>query len=91
MSKTRWTPRSARADRHRHTARRTLRNYWTDFAKTGDPNASGLHPWPTWSDTDKAFLVVTADASVTVQRNFPPLFSSLGATDLKRRLQNLQH
>ncbi len=23
-----------------------MRQYWTSFAKTGDPNGSGLAPWP---------------------------------------------
>jgi len=61
-----------------------LQAYWTNFAKTGNPNASGLPNWPAWSDKEKEFLVVNQDASVTVQRNFPPLFSSLGANELKR-------
>jgi para-nitrobenzyl esterase len=61
-----------------------LQTYWTNFAKAGNPNASGLPNWPAWNDADKEFLVVNQDASVTVQRNFPPLFSSLGANELKR-------
>jgi para-nitrobenzyl esterase len=60
-----------------------LQTYWTNFAKTGNPNASGLPNWPAWSDEEKEFLVVNQDASVTEQRNFPPLFSSLGANALK--------
>ncbi|HEY6621858.1 MAG TPA: carboxylesterase family protein [Steroidobacteraceae bacterium] len=61
-----------------------LQTYWTNFAKTGNPNASGLPNWPAWSDEEKEFLVVNQDASVTAQRNFPPLFSSLGANELKQ-------
>jgi para-nitrobenzyl esterase len=64
-----------------------LQTYWTNFAKTSDPNASGLPNWPAWSDKDKEFLLINRDASVTAQRNFAPLFSSLGATELKRRLK----
>jgi para-nitrobenzyl esterase len=60
-----------------------LQTYWTNFAKTGNPNASGLPDWPAWSD-DKEFLVINHDASVTTQRNFAPLFSSLGAEELKQ-------
>jgi para-nitrobenzyl esterase len=58
--------------------------YWTNFAKTGNPNAPGLPNWPTWSDDKKEFLVFTQDAGVTTQRNFQPLFSSLGANELKK-------
>jgi len=61
-----------------------LQTYWTNFAKTSNPNASGLPNWPAWSDDQKEFLVVKQDASVTAQRNFPPLFSRLGANELKQ-------
>jgi len=60
-----------------------LQTYWTNFARTSNPNASGLPNWPAWSDEEKEFLVVNQDASVTAQRNFPPLFSSLRANELK--------
>jgi para-nitrobenzyl esterase len=61
-----------------------LQTYWTNFAKTSNPNASGLPNWPAWGDEKKEFLVVNRDASVTAQRNFPPLLSSLGASELKQ-------
>jgi para-nitrobenzyl esterase len=61
-----------------------LQNYWTNFAKTSDPNAAGLPNWPAWRDEQKEFLVVNRDASVTAQRNFPPLFASLRASELKQ-------
>ena len=61
-----------------------LQTYWTNFAKTSNPNASGLPNWPAWSEDKKEFLVVNQDASVTAQRNFPPLFSTLGANELKQ-------
>ncbi|HEY2675976.1 MAG TPA: carboxylesterase family protein [Steroidobacteraceae bacterium] len=60
-----------------------LQTYWTNFAKAGDPNASGLPDWPVWSDDKKEFLVINKDASVSAQRNFPPLFSRLGAGQLR--------
>jgi len=64
-----------------------LQTYWTNFAKTSNPNASGLPNWPAWSDEEKEFLVVNRDASVTAQHNFPPLLSSLGAKELKQRFK----
>ena len=64
-----------------------LQSYWTNFAKTSNPNASSLPDWPAWSDEEKEFLVVNQDGSVTAQRNFPPLFSRLGANDLKRNFK----
>jgi para-nitrobenzyl esterase len=60
-----------------------LQTYWTNFAKSGDPNASGLPNWPAWSDDKTQFLVINKDGSVTTQHNFPPLFSRLAAGELK--------
>jgi para-nitrobenzyl esterase len=60
-----------------------LQTYWTNFAKSGAPNASGLPNWPAWSDGAKEFLVINKDASVSAQRNFPPLFSDLRAEALR--------
>jgi para-nitrobenzyl esterase len=65
-----------------------LQTYWTNFAKTGTPNASGLPNWPAWSDEEKEFLVVNQDASVTSQRNFPPILSSLGANELNQSFKS---
>jgi para-nitrobenzyl esterase len=64
-----------------------LQTYWTNFAKTSNPNASGLPNWPAWNDEEKEFLLVKQDASVTTQRNFAPLFSSLGANELKQNFK----
>ena len=47
-------------------------------------NGAGLPDWPAWSDDKSEFLLIQHDASVTTQRNFPPLFSSLGADELKQ-------
>lgn len=61
-----------------------LQNYWTDFAKSGDPNAPGLPNWPVWSEKNAEFLLVNREGGVTEQRSFPPLFSRLGANNLKQ-------
>jgi para-nitrobenzyl esterase len=65
-----------------------LQTYWTNFAKTGDPNAPGLPGWPAWSDGKKEFLEVRKDGRISAQRNFPPLFSSLSADDLRKSFNN---
>ncbi len=65
-----------------------LQTYWTNFAKSDNPNAAGLPNWPAWSDEKKEFLVVNQDASVTAQRNFPPLFSRLDANELRQSFKS---
>jgi para-nitrobenzyl esterase len=57
--------------------------YWTNFAKSGDPNASGLPNWPAWSSSKEEFLVINKDASVSAQRNFAPLFGNLDPDHLR--------
>jgi para-nitrobenzyl esterase len=61
-----------------------MQTYWTNFAKASDPNAADLPAWPRWNDKEKQFLRVNQDASVTMQRNFQPLFSHLSADELKQ-------
>jgi para-nitrobenzyl esterase len=60
-----------------------LQTYWTNFARSSDPNAPELPNWPAWSDDKMEFLVVNKDASVSAQRHFAPLFSRLGANELR--------
>jgi len=62
-----------------------IQTYWTNFAKSGDPNSQGLPKWPTWTDNKKEFLEIRKDPRISVKRNFQPLFSSLSADDLSAR------
>jgi para-nitrobenzyl esterase len=62
-----------------------IQAYWTNFAKSGDPNAQGLPNWPAWTDSKKEFLEIRKDARISAQRNFQPLFSSLSADNLRGR------
>jgi carboxylesterase type B len=77
-----WLP----SNRDDEALSKLMQTYWTNFAKTGNPNASGLPTWPVWSDEHKEFLVVERDGRVSAQRNFHPLFSGLSAAELKERL-----
>ncbi len=65
-----------------------IQTYWTNFAKSGNPNAQGLPNWPAWSDGKKEFLVIRKNGAISAQRNFPPLFSSLSTEDLRKSFKS---
>jgi para-nitrobenzyl esterase len=44
----------------------TMQSYWTNFAKTGDPNASGLPSWPRYGAADN-WQVLHLDDSVSAR------------------------
>ena len=37
-----------------------MRTYWTNFAKTGDPNGAGLPKWPAYNDAEPQVLHIKA-------------------------------
>jgi len=39
-----------------------MRDYWTNFAKTGDPNQAGAPTWPTWDATMDRHMVLDVGA-----------------------------
>jgi para-nitrobenzyl esterase len=38
-----------------------MEQYWTNFAKTGDPNGSGLPKWPAFDANNKSYLELSND------------------------------
>ena len=64
----------------------SIQTYWTNFAKTGNPNSAGLPNWPAWSDERTEFLELDKGGAISTQRKFAPLFSSLSAQDLRKSL-----
>jgi para-nitrobenzyl esterase len=38
-----------------------MRTYWTNFAKTGDPNAAGLPQWPAYEEAKQQVLHIEAE------------------------------
>jgi len=53
-----------RTDEADARASETIRAYWTNFAKTGDPNGPGLPAWPSYDTGDRA-MTLSADGATT--------------------------
>jgi len=45
-----------------HAEARLMHAYWVNFAKTGNPNGSGLTEWPAYTTGNDAILTFTPDA-----------------------------
>lgn len=47
----------------------TMQAYWTNFAKTGNPNGPGLPEWPAFNGKTRSYLQFTAEAGVSTGEN----------------------
>ncbi|PLK44924.1 carboxylesterase/lipase family protein [Emticicia sp. TH156] len=43
---------------------KTMNSYWTNFAKTGNPNAQGLPNWPLYNNQNQSMLDVEMDGKI---------------------------
>ena len=64
----------------------TIQDYWTNFAKTGDPNGSGIPAWPAWQDGAEPYLQFSPAAVPIAQQGLSPSFCSLSADRLRKSL-----
>jgi len=63
-----------------------IETYWTNFAKTGNPNAPGLPEWAPWKDGDEPYLEFAETAKAEPRRGFSPLLCHLAPDRLKSQL-----
>ena len=66
----------------------TIESYWTNFAKTGDPNGAGLPRWTPWNADREPFLAFTESGDAAPQQGFSPMYCHLAPQRLKELLAN---
>jgi para-nitrobenzyl esterase len=63
-----------------------IENYWTNFAKTGDPNGAGLPRWRAFTEASEEYMEFGVDGQATPQKGVRPTWCSLDPVKLKARL-----
>ena len=65
-----------------------MQTYWTNFARTGDPNGNGLPAWPKFDSTAHRYLEFTDNGAVQ-KENLRRDYCDLFAENLKLRMGRL--
>jgi para-nitrobenzyl esterase len=63
----------------------SIQNYWTNFAKSGNPNGPSLPNWPSF-DANQTAMEFTHQGNSIARAHSGPAFCDLDASALKRRL-----
>jgi para-nitrobenzyl esterase len=62
--------------------------YWTNFAKSGDPNGPGLPHWVAWSTDQESYISFNQIGDADPQQHFSPIYCHLSPDRLKEQLAN---
>jgi para-nitrobenzyl esterase len=62
-----------------------MQRYWTNFAKTGDPNGAGLPVWPKFDPTRRAYVQFT-DAGPIANEGLRRAYCDLFIENVKRQM-----
>jgi para-nitrobenzyl esterase len=65
-----------------------MQTYWTNFAKTGEPNGPGLPRWVSWTPDQEPFLSFSNSGDAVPQQHFSPIYCHLSPDRLKVQLAN---
>ncbi len=64
----------------------TMETYWTNFARTGNPNGAGMPGWAEWATGDEAYVDFDENGEASSQKGFSPTFCHLAPERLKEQL-----
>jgi para-nitrobenzyl esterase len=63
-----------------------IETYWTNFARSGDPNGSGVPGWPAWREKSEDYMEFSREAAAVAKRSFSPSFCFLSVDRLRKQL-----
>ena len=63
-----------------------IETYWTNFARTGDPNGAGVPVWGAWKDGSEDYMEFSPQASASAQTGFSPPFCYLSPDRVRKGL-----
>ena len=66
----------------------TIQTYWTNFAKSGNPNSAGLPQWQPWNTSHEPYMTFTREGTAVPETSFAPIFCHLSPDRLKEQLAN---
>lgn len=69
-----------------HAMSEVIQQYWTNFAKTGNPNGPGVPTWPSFDPTSRAYLAFMGE-SAAARKGLRRPFCDLFLESANRRLQ----
>lgn len=67
----------------------TMQNYWTNFAKQGDPNGRGLPEWQPWNSGREPYIDFMNPGIAALHERFSPSFCRLAPDRLKESFKAL--
>lgn len=65
-----------------------VQTYWTNFAKSGDPNGPGLSRWVAWNSDQEPYISFSQGGDPVPQQHFSPIYCHLSPDRLKQQLAN---
>jgi len=69
-----------------HKLSGVMQTYWTNFAKSGDPNGPGLPHWARWRTDREPYMIFGNNGDSVPQEHFSPIFCHLSPDRLKKQL-----
>jgi para-nitrobenzyl esterase len=68
----------------------SIQSYWTNFAKTGNPNGSNLPNWPSFDAANQTAMGLTQKGRASARAHSRPTFCDLDVNALKKRLSEAE-